>query len=77
MDTASSGWWRRHGWTVALLFSAFGIAILIRTVFMAQVIEMWGPLNVYGGGSDSFYHSRVMAYIINNHQNLVRDPLLN
>ncbi|HYK93570.1 MAG TPA: carboxypeptidase regulatory-like domain-containing protein [Thermoplasmata archaeon] len=77
MDTASSNWWRRHGLTVALLLSAFGIALLIRTVFMAQVIELWGPLNVYGGGSDSFYHSRVMQYIVDNHHNLVRDPLLN
>lgn len=77
MVDAHSGWWRRHGVVLALLLSAFGIAILVRTLFMAQVIELWGPLNVYGGGSDSFYHSRVTTYIILNHQNLVRDPLLN
>ncbi len=74
MVSASSDWWRRHGWTVVLLLSAFGIALLIRTVFMAPVIELFGPLNVYGGGSDSFYHSRVMTYIIQTHTNLVRDP---
>ena len=74
MVSAGSDWWRRHGWTVVLLLSAFGIALLIRTVFMAPVIELFGPLNVYGGGSDSFYHSRVMTYIIQTHTNLVRDP---
>lgn len=77
METGGPSWWRRHGLTVALLLSAFGIAVLIRTVFMAQIIELWGPLNVYGGGSDSFYHSRVMESIIVNHANLVRDSLLN
>ncbi len=34
---------------------------------MAPIIEQFGALNVYGGGSDSFYHSRVMTYIILNH----------
>ena len=76
MDTAEPGWWRRHGWTVALLFSAFGIALLVRILWMAPLIEQYGPLNLYGGGSDSFYHSRVMAYLIANHHNLVVDNLL-
>ena len=73
MDSVEPGWWRRHAWTLALLFSAFGIGLLIRTVFMAPLIEQFGPLNLYGGGSDSFYHSRVMEYIIGNHANLVKD----
>ncbi|MCI4336204.1 MAG: carboxypeptidase regulatory-like domain-containing protein [Thermoplasmata archaeon] len=77
MAESQYGWWRRHGVIVALLLSAFTIAIAVRTLFMAQVIEIWGPLNVYGGGSDSFYHSRVASYIILNHQNLVRDTSLN
>jgi dolichyl-phosphooligosaccharide-protein glycotransferase len=76
MESSEPGWWRRHGWTAALLLSAFGIALLVRTLWMAPLIEQFGALNVYGGGSDSFYHSRVMTYIILNHQNLVKDPLL-
>jgi|GEM_PF-436560 len=77
MEPERWGWWRRHGLVLALLVSAAGIAFLVRTVFMAQIIEAWGPLNVYGGGSDSFYHSRVMEYIVLNHHNLVRDSSLN
>ncbi len=76
MDSSEPGWWKKHGWTAVLLLSAFGIALLIRSVWMAPIIEQFGALNVYGGGSDSFYHSRVMTYIILNHHNLVSDPLL-
>jgi dolichyl-phosphooligosaccharide-protein glycotransferase len=76
MESSEPGWWRRHAWTVALLTTAFWIGILIRTVWMAPLIEQFGPLYLYGGGSDSFYHSRVMSYIITNHSNLILDPLL-
>ncbi len=76
MESVEPGWWRRHAWTIALLLSAFGIALLIRTVFMAPLILQFGPLYLYGGGSDSFYHSRVMESIIGNHANLVKDSLL-
>jgi len=76
METTEPGWWRRHAWTVALLTTAFWIGILIRTVWMAPLIEQFGPLYLYGGGSDSFYHSRVMSYILTNHTNLGLDRLL-
>ncbi|MCI4330719.1 MAG: carboxypeptidase regulatory-like domain-containing protein [Thermoplasmata archaeon] len=77
MDWSETGWWRRHVWTVVILLTAFTSAILIRSLWTAQIIQQWGPLYVYGGGSDSFYHSRVSEYIVLNHHNLVRDPLLN
>jgi len=77
MESTSSGWWHRHGWTVAILLSAFGIAFAIRTIWTFPVVLQYGPLYTYGGGSDSYYHSRVMQYIIATHQNLVFDPLLN
>ncbi len=77
MDSSQTGWWRRHGWTVALLLAAFGISFAIRTVWSYPIIAQWGALNVYAGGSDSYYHSRVMAYIALNHHNLITDPLLN
>ena len=77
MESTSSGWWHRHGWTVAILLSAFGIAFAIRTIWAYPVVLQYGPLYTYGGGSDSYYHSRVMQWIIATHQNLIFDPLLN
>jgi dolichyl-phosphooligosaccharide-protein glycotransferase len=76
MDTSTSEWWRRHGWTVALLLVAFGIAFGVRTIWQYPVISQYGALYTYAGGSDSYYHSRVMTYIIQNHRNLVWDPML-
>ncbi len=76
MESTSSGWWHRHGWTVAILLSAFGISFALRTVWAYPVVSQWGPLFTYAGGSDSYYHSRVMQYIILNHTNLIHDPLL-
>ncbi|MGA7650017.1 MAG: carboxypeptidase regulatory-like domain-containing protein [Thermoplasmata archaeon] len=77
MESTSSGWWHRHGWTVAILLSAFGTAFAIRTVWTYPVVSQWGSLFTYAGGSDSYYHSRVMTWIIQNHTNLVWDPMLN
>jgi asparagine N-glycosylation enzyme membrane subunit Stt3 len=76
MESSQSGWWRRHGWTVAILLSAVGMAFAIRTIWTYPVIQQFGPLFSYAGGSDSYYHSRVTTYIIENHRNLVFDPLL-
>ncbi|HXQ79183.1 MAG TPA: hypothetical protein VN819_03080, partial [Thermoplasmata archaeon] len=76
MESTSSGWWHRHGWTVAILLSAFGISFALRTIWAYPVVSQWGPLFTYAGGSDSYYHSRVMQYIILNHTNLIHDPLL-
>ncbi|MHB1435162.1 MAG: carboxypeptidase regulatory-like domain-containing protein [Thermoplasmata archaeon] len=76
MDSSQREWWHRHGWTIALLFTAFGLAFAIRTIFNVPVLEEFGNLYVYAGGSDSYYHSRVMTYIILNHTNLILDPLL-
>lgn len=77
MESGFPAWWKAHGLTVTLLLSAFGIALLVRSLWMAPLIEQFGPLYLYGGGSDSFYHSRVTIYIIQNHANLIRDPMLN
>jgi len=76
MDSSQREWWHRHGWTIALLWTAFGLAFAIRTIFNVPVLEEFGNLYVYAGGSDSYYHSRVMTYIILNHTNLILDPLL-
>ncbi len=76
MESEKSGWWHKHGWTAAILLTAFGIAFAVRTIWAGPVVELWGPLYTYAGGSDSYYHSRVMSYIIANHTNLIHDPLL-
>ncbi len=76
MESVQTGWWHRHGWTVAILLSAFGLTLAIRTVWTYPVIAQYGALYTYGGGSDSYYHSRVMSYIIMTHRNLIFDPML-
>jgi dolichyl-diphosphooligosaccharide--protein glycosyltransferase len=76
MDSATAEWWRRHGWTIGLLLVAFGIAFGLRTIWQYPVIQQYGALYTYAGGSDSYYHSRVMTYIIQTHRNLVFDPML-
>ncbi len=77
MESSDTGWWHRHGWTVAILLTAFGFSFAIRTIWAYPVVAQWGPLFTYAGGSDSYYHSRVMEYIIQNHRNLIHDPRLN
>ncbi len=76
MESTKTGWWNRHGWTIAILLAAFGMAFAIRTIWTYPIIQQFGPLFSYAGGSDSYYHSRVTTYIILNHQNLIYDPLL-
>jgi dolichyl-phosphooligosaccharide-protein glycotransferase len=76
MQASYAAWWRRHGWTVAILLSAFGMAFAIRTIWTYPVIQQFGALYSYAGGSDSYYHSRVTTFIILNHRNLVYDPLI-
>ena len=76
MESSHTSWWRRHGWTVALLLAAFGFSIAIRMIWAYPIVAQWGPQFTFGGGSDSYYHYRVMQYIILNHQNLIHDPML-
>ncbi|MCI4342783.1 MAG: hypothetical protein L3J92_01515 [Thermoplasmata archaeon] len=73
---STSGWWRRNIWTVAILLGAFASAFLVRTVWTFPVVQQWGALYTYAGGSDSYYHSRVTTYIILTHANLIHDPML-
>ncbi|MFI5414964.1 MAG: STT3 domain-containing protein, partial [Candidatus Lutacidiplasmatales archaeon] len=76
MVQADTSWWRRHGWTVAILLAAFGITFLIRTLYVLPLLSQWGAPYLFAGGSDSFYHWHVTSYIIQNHRNLVVDPNL-
>ncbi|MGI0130845.1 MAG: hypothetical protein ACREEC_11980, partial [Thermoplasmata archaeon] len=76
MESKSDGWWSRHGWTVLVLAAAFSITFLIRTLWNLPLFEQYGTTYYFAGGSDSFYHWRVSDFVILNHANLVRDPLL-
>ncbi len=76
MNSESTNWWSRHGWTTTILLTAVALTFIVRVIFSLSVFEQWGWLYVYGGGSDSFYHWRVTEYILTNHTNLIHDPLL-
>ncbi|HXQ94118.1 MAG TPA: hypothetical protein VN864_02970, partial [Thermoplasmata archaeon] len=76
MGLPETSWWRRHGWTIAILLGAFSISFLVRTLYVIPLLQQWGPQYLFAGGSDSFYHYRAANYILLNHTNLVRDPLL-
>ncbi len=71
------GWWRRHGLAVAILLVAASISFIIRVIYAYQLIDLCNIAYCYAGGSDSFYHSRVMEWIISTHTNLIHDPELN
>ena len=61
---------------MAILLTAFAVAMAVRTIWTYPIIAQYGALYSYAGGSDSYYHSRVMSFIILNHTNLIHDPLL-
>ncbi|MGC8912986.1 MAG: carboxypeptidase regulatory-like domain-containing protein [Thermoplasmata archaeon] len=70
-------WCARHGTTMLYLGTIFFIGLLIRTYFATELITQHGPLYLYSGGSDSYYHSRVIEYIVANKHHLVLDTMLN
>jgi dolichyl-diphosphooligosaccharide--protein glycosyltransferase len=71
------GWWQRHGLAVLILLVAASISFILRTIYAYELIQQCNILYCFAGGSDSFYHARVMTYIIQNHSNLIKDSLLN
>lgn len=73
----SGGWWRRHGLVVFLLALAASISLILRVLYSYQLISACDVYYCFAGGSDSFYHARVMQYIITYHANLIHDPALN
>jgi len=77
MQSTNAGWWHRHGWTLAILLSAFATAFAIRTIWTYPVVAQWGATYTFAGGSDSYYHYYVTTWIIHNHTNLNFDPMLN
>ncbi|MEM3396471.1 MAG: carboxypeptidase regulatory-like domain-containing protein [Thermoplasmata archaeon] len=70
-------WCNEHGTTVLYLATIFFIGLLMRVYFATELITQHGPLYLYSGGSDSYYHSRVIEYIVANKHHLVLDTMLN
>ncbi|MEM4292836.1 MAG: carboxypeptidase regulatory-like domain-containing protein [Thermoplasmata archaeon] len=70
-------WCAQHGTTVLYLATIFFLGLLMRVYFATELITQHGPLYLYSGGSDSYYHSRVIEYIVANKHHLVLDTLLN
>ncbi|MGC8656708.1 MAG: carboxypeptidase regulatory-like domain-containing protein [Thermoplasmata archaeon] len=71
------GWWQRHGWISILLLATFLLGLFIRIYFSYPLVQQYGPLYLYSGGSDSYYHDRVMEYVILYHHSLILDTMLN
>ncbi|MCX8174299.1 MAG: carboxypeptidase regulatory-like domain-containing protein [Thermoplasmata archaeon] len=70
-------WCEHHGTTVLYLATLFFVGLLMRVYFATELITQHGPLYLYSGGSDSYYHSRVIEYIVANKHHLVLDTMLN
>lgn len=70
-------WCSRHGTTVLYLATVFFLGLILRIYFATELITQNGPLYLYSGGSDSYYHSRVIEYIVANKHHLVLDTMLN
>ncbi len=68
-------WLGRNWGTVLVLVAVIFIALFVRSYFGYPTAVDNGFL--VGGGSDSYYHIRVIEYVENTGSHLVNDPLLN
>ncbi|HSV42133.1 MAG TPA: STT3 domain-containing protein, partial [Methanomassiliicoccales archaeon] len=70
------GSWLSKNWQMALvLVLIIALAFFVRVYFAYPVSVDNGFL--VSGGSDSYYHERVIEYVVENGQHLVFDPMLN
>ncbi|MDD1769539.1 MAG: carboxypeptidase regulatory-like domain-containing protein [Methanomassiliicoccales archaeon] len=65
----------RHWQTVLVLVLILILAVFVRTYFAYDLTVDNGYL--VSGGSDSYYHERVIDYVSSTGDHLVHDPLLN
>ncbi len=68
-------WIMRHWQTALVLVLLLCLAFFVRTYFAYDLTVDNGYL--VSGGSDSYYHERVIDYVSATGDHLVRDPLLN
>ncbi len=72
---AQNTWLGRNWSTVLILVAIIFIALFVRSYFGYSTAVDNGFL--VGGGSDSYYHQRVIDYVQDTGSHLVNDPLLN
>ncbi|UCD92160.1 MAG: glycosyltransferase family 39 protein, partial [Methanobacteriota archaeon] len=73
MDEARA-WFSKNWSTLSILIVIFAIAMFLRTYFGYSTAT--DPAFLVSGGSDSYYHKRIIDYVVENGKHLVHDPLL-
>ncbi|HUV24803.1 MAG TPA: carboxypeptidase regulatory-like domain-containing protein [Methanomassiliicoccales archaeon] len=68
-------WFGKNWHIIAILATILFIAFFVRTYFGYSISVDNGYL--VSGGSDSYYHERVIDHVMNTGQHLVQDPMLN
>ncbi|MCU0861338.1 MAG: hypothetical protein MUE65_03365, partial [Methanomassiliicoccales archaeon] len=75
LGKGSDSWLSRNWRTAVILVLVVLLAFFVRSYFV------WGPSvdngYLYSGGSDSYYHARVIDYVSQTGKHLYMDPLLN
>ncbi len=70
--------WLGQNWkTVLLLLAIFATALFIRAYFGFDMATNNGDDFLLSGGSDSYYHKRVIDYVTETGEHLTHDPMLN
>ncbi len=73
LDEAKA-WFRQNWVTLSILLGIFVVAMFLRTYFGFGPAT--DPAFLMSGGSDSYYHKRVIDYVVDTGEHLVYDPLL-
>ncbi|TET90005.1 MAG: hypothetical protein E3J35_08295 [Methanomassiliicoccales archaeon] len=67
-------WFSKNWTTLSILIGIFAVAMFLRTYFGYALAT--DPAFLVSGGSDSYYHKRIIDYVVENGKHLVHDPLL-
>ncbi|MFQ6060792.1 MAG: STT3 domain-containing protein, partial [Thermoplasmata archaeon] len=70
----AKAWFSEHWATLVLLIGIFVLAMFLRTYFGFSPAT--DPAFLVSGGSDSYYHKRIIDYVVESGKHLVYDPLL-
>jgi dolichyl-diphosphooligosaccharide--protein glycosyltransferase len=73
LDEAKA-WFSENWTTLSILLGIFALAMFLRTFFGFGPAT--DPAFLMSGGSDSYYHKRIIDYVVNTGEHLVFDPLL-
>ena len=73
LDEAKA-WFSDNWTTLSLLLGIFALAMFLRTYFGFGPAT--DPAFLVSGGSDSYYHKRIIDYVVDTGKHLVYDPLL-